>query len=179
VIPVNGENNIGTDGDDLIVGQDDENDALSGRAGDDSLLGGGGNDILDGGLGNDFLRGGEGDDLLIGGPGADILIGDAGADEYRFTSIIDRGDWIEGFNANEGDVLNFADLLGNDAGTGSIEDFVSFTTVNDVNTGPKIEVAVDVDGAGEQFTFVNFLTLSNPVGVTTAEEAAANGTLIT
>lgn len=165
---------LGTDGDDTLVGQDGVNNAMSGRAGNDDLTGGNGDDIIDGGLGDDFLSGGDGDDLLIGGPGADIINGGAGADEHRYFSITERGDRIEGFNAEEGDILNFSDLLGNDAGSGNIEDFVRFDQV-----GNDIEVSVDVDGSGNDFSFVPYVTLVDPVGVTTVEEAASNGTVIT
>ena len=165
---------IGTEGDDTLAGADDTDNAIAGRGGDDSLFGANGNDILDGGLGNDFLFGDAGDDLLIGGPGADVINGGAGADEHRYFSITERGDRIEGFNAEEGDVLNFSDLLGNDGGSGNIEDFVRFEKV-----GNDIEISVDVDGGGGEFGFISYVTLVDPVGVTTLDEAASNGTIIT
>jgi Ca2+-binding RTX toxin-like protein len=164
---------IGTDGDDTLVGADGVNNAIAGLGGNDSLFGGTGDDILDGGLGNDFLFGDAGNDLLIGGPGADTLNGGDGADQHRYFSITDRGDRIEGFNANEGDVLNFGDLLGNDAGSGNIEDFVRFD-----QDGNDIKISVDVDGGGGDFGFIPYVTLVDPVGVGTVEEAASNGTVI-
>ncbi len=165
---------LGTEGDDTLAGADGVDNAIAGRGGDDSLFGGDGNDVIDGGLGNDFLFGGAGDDLLIGGPGADVINGGDGADEHRYFSITERGDRIEGFNAEEGDILNFGDLLGNDDGQGSVEDFIRFNQV-----GNDIEVSVDVDGSGSDFAFVPYVTLVDPVGVTTVEEAANNGTVIT
>ena len=51
----------------------DQNDDLSGRAGDDMLFGGSGDDILRGGNGNDELQGGDGADKLLGGNGNDML----------------------------------------------------------------------------------------------------------
>jgi len=130
--------------------------------------------VIDGGLGNDFLNGGAGNDLLIGGPGADIIDGGSGADELRYFSITERGDRIEGFNAEEGDVLNFSDLLGNDEGQGNVEDFIRFEQV-----GTDVEISVDVDGSGSDSAFITYVTLVDPVGVTTVEEAASNGTVIT
>ncbi len=165
---------LGTEGDDTLAGDDGVDNAIAGRGGDDSLFGGDGDDVIDGGLGNDFLFGDAGDDILIGGPGADVINGGDGADEHRFFSITERGDRIEGFNAEEGDVLNFGDLLGNDEGQGSVEDFIRFNQV-----GNDIEISIDVDGSGSDFGFVPYVTLVDPVGVTTVEEAANNGTVIT
>ena len=165
---------IGTEGDDTLAGENGVNNAIAGRGGDDSLFGDTGDDVIDGGLGDDFIFGDAGDDILIGGPGADRINGGDGADQHRYFSITERGDRIEGFNAEEGDVLNFSDLLGNDAGNGSIEDFVRFDQV-----GNDIEVSVDVDGTGNDFAFVPFVTLVDPVGVTTVEDAANNGTVVT
>ncbi len=171
--PTNLTADIGTEGDDAIAGENGVDNAIAGRGGDDSLFGDSGNDILDGGLGNDFLFGDDGNDILIGGPGADRLNGGDGADEHRYFSITERGDRIEGFNAEEGDVLNFSDLLGNDSGNGNIEEFVRFEQVGD-----DIEVSVDVDGTGGDFGFIPYVTLVDPVGITTVEEAASNGTVI-
>ncbi|MEM9628350.1 MAG: type I secretion C-terminal target domain-containing protein [Pseudomonadota bacterium] len=164
---------IGTEGDDTLAGEDGVNNAIAGRGGNDSLFGDSGNDIIDGGLGDDFLFGDAGDDILIGGPGADVINGGDGADEHRYFSITERGDRIEGFNAEEGDVLNFGDLLGNDGGQGNVEDFIRFNQV-----GNNIEISIDVDGSGSDFAFVPYVTLVDPVGVTSVEEAANNGTII-
>lgn len=66
-----------------------ENDTLSGGAGDDSLFGGkgqdslrslNGNDIIQGNLENDWIDGGNGDDSLFGGQENDTLLGAAGND---------------------------------------------------------------------------------------------------
>jgi Ca2+-binding RTX toxin-like protein len=174
ISPTNLTADIGTDGDDTLAGENGVDNAIAGRAGDDNLFGDSGNDVIDGGLGNDFLFGDGGDDLLIGGPGADVINGGDGADEHRYFSITERGDRIEGFNASEGDVLNFSDLLGNDEGAGNVEDFIRFEKV-----GNDIEVSVDVDGTGSEAAFVPYVTLVDPVGVTTIEEAASNGTVVT
>ncbi len=87
---------IGTDGNDVIHGNDDYSktydisygpgnsnkvtikqggigDTIYGGDGDDIIYGYGGNDWLEGGSGNDFLYGGDGADTLIGGSGNDWL----------------------------------------------------------------------------------------------------------
>ncbi|HEY0847977.1 MAG TPA: calcium-binding protein, partial [Noviherbaspirillum sp.] len=74
---------IGTDGNDVLLGDRNDN-LLQGLGGDDNLYGGAGNDSLDGGSGNDALYGGFGDDILDGGAGNDRMSGEAGNDVYRF-----------------------------------------------------------------------------------------------
>lgn len=67
----------------------EEQDTLSGGAGDDSLFGGkandsliglNGNDIIQGNLGADYINSGEGDDSIYGGQGNDTLLGGGGND---------------------------------------------------------------------------------------------------
>ncbi|MBP3402490.1 MAG: hypothetical protein J6L82_01110, partial [Alphaproteobacteria bacterium] len=62
-----GEQNVGTSGNDIISGTE-ENDTLYGLAG------------------NDMLSGKDGDDTLIGGAGNDHLIGGNGSDTYTFAA---------------------------------------------------------------------------------------------
>ncbi len=70
-IPNDGDNLVGTSGDDVYdgsVGDDgynanNGNDTLNGHIGDDKLNGGNGHDFLTGGLGEDILEGGNGDDI--------------------------------------------------------------------------------------------------------------------
>ena len=57
---------VGTEGIDLIFGNDQDN-LIDGKGGDD---------IIFGGEGDDVIIGGEGDDVILGGDGADILRGD-------------------------------------------------------------------------------------------------------
>jgi len=68
----------------VLVGQDDPNgsDRLIGTNANDLILGEQGNDDLKGGSGADVLYGNAGNDRLEGGPGADILIGGADQDTY-------------------------------------------------------------------------------------------------
>lgn len=78
----------GFDGDDRLVGGND-NDTLAGGPGNDTLLpraaqdlvvGGSGDDIIRGGYGNDVLRGEGGADRISGGTGWDSLFGGNGND---------------------------------------------------------------------------------------------------
>ena len=108
---------------DVIYGGDG-NDSIDGGAGNDELNGGNGNDTVLGGLGSDtvignadddLLAGGGGSDLMFGGPGADLLNGGfgfdrlnggAGADIFYHLGVADHAsDWIQDYNAAEGDVL--------------------------------------------------------------------------
>ena len=83
------ENIVGSNYDDILKGNDEnntiygakENDTIYGKAGEDVLYGGTHNDTLYGGAGNDILRGEDGDDILYGGTGNDTLIGEAGDDK--------------------------------------------------------------------------------------------------
>ena len=68
-----------TPGNDLIIGDDLDND-LNGGDGNDTLEGRKGNDTLRGDAGNDTLKGEDGNDRLIGGTGNDIFWGGLGAD---------------------------------------------------------------------------------------------------
>jgi Ca2+-binding RTX toxin-like protein len=78
------ENVTGSEFNDTLIGDGDDN-VLMGQAGDDSLVGGAGDDTLIGGAGNDTLLGGDGDDLLVGGMD-DVLDGGAGFDTFRLES---------------------------------------------------------------------------------------------
>ena len=74
----------GSEGSDYLTGFDDQNDKISGLAGDDTIYGYAGNDVLTGGAGNDTLVGGEGEDVLDGGEGNDYMEGGVGNDTYTF-----------------------------------------------------------------------------------------------
>jgi Ca2+-binding RTX toxin-like protein len=164
---------VGTPADDELSGQPLVDDAITGLGGDDVLFGDSGDDLLDGGTGNDILDGGDGDDQLIGGPDVDLLTGGPGADSQIYFSLADRGDRIAGFDANEGDTLDFSQLFDGAADPDDIDAFVRFDAAGD-----DVEVSVDQDGAGADFAFISFATLVDPSGVTTAQDAAANGSLV-
>lgn len=79
------ENVIGSDHDDRVILDQNDNladlgkraDVAHGSYGDDRLSGGDGNDTLHGDQGRDVLIGGAGDDGLTGGEGADLFVFDA------------------------------------------------------------------------------------------------------
>ncbi len=72
----------GTDGDDILIG-DDKKNKIEGKGGDDEIRGLGGDDHLKGGDGNDQLFGGEGKDHLDGDDGDDFLSGGEGNDKLH------------------------------------------------------------------------------------------------
>jgi Ca2+-binding RTX toxin-like protein len=164
---------LGDERDNILEGEFGVNDAIAGRDGNDILLGFSGADLLDGGLGNDELHGGSGADLLIGGPGADRLFGEAGADRHLYFSLEERGDRIIGFDADEGDTLDFGELFDGVADSNDVDPFVRFDAAGD-----DVQVSVDQDGAGADFAFISFATLVDPSGVTTAPDAVDNGSLV-
>lgn len=69
----------GTDGDDIIFGDDGLGGVL--RTGHDWILAGKGDDIVNGEAGNDIIFGGEDNDIIDGGPGNDVIDGGSGIDE--------------------------------------------------------------------------------------------------
>jgi Ca2+-binding RTX toxin-like protein len=155
----------------LEVVPSDGTDLISGRGGNDTLLGGAGNDLLDGGAGNDILEGGPGSDLLFGGPGNDIVSGGEGADRFFFLSLPDRGDQILDFNADEGDVLDLSSLFSDvNVEIANADSFLQFQ-----QSGANIDVSADVDGPAAGFDPVQIVTLVDPTGVTTVQDAAASG----
>jgi Ca2+-binding RTX toxin-like protein len=154
----------GTPGDDRLVGQPLVDDEISGLGGNDILFGDSGDDLLDGGPGNDILSGSFGNDELIGGPGADSLV---------FSALAERGDAIIGFDADEGDTLDFSRLFDGAADPADIDPFVQFNAAGD-----DVQVSVDQDGAGTDFAFTSFATLVDPSGVTTAQDAVNQGALV-
>ncbi|SEO07005.1 Hemolysin-type calcium-binding repeat-containing protein [Palleronia pelagia] len=104
----------GGDGDDIIDGGYG-NDELRGDAGNDDIAGGFGADTVIGGTGDDTLTGsafgdeifgGDGFDFINGGFGSDRVNGGAGGDRFFHLGIADHGnDWIQDYDAAEGDVL--------------------------------------------------------------------------
>ncbi|MEM0922296.1 MAG: Hint domain-containing protein, partial [Pseudomonadota bacterium] len=77
----NFENIVGSDNNDVLLGDDGSN-SIDGGLGNDTLFGGGGGDTLVGGEGNDSIDGVDGDDSLIGGIGNDSLFGNIGSDTF-------------------------------------------------------------------------------------------------
>ncbi|MEM7178008.1 MAG: calcium-binding protein, partial [Pseudomonadota bacterium] len=114
----------GTNGANIMIGNDDDN-VLKGLNGRDEIFGNGGNDTLDGGFANDILRGGDGDDLIMGRGGADDMGGGAGADQFLFmfrrraeTDIIVDFDTAEDKIVLDG--VGLVTITGSDSGTDAI-----------------------------------------------------------
>jgi Ca2+-binding RTX toxin-like protein len=74
---------VGTEDDDLIVGNT-WHDYMVGGGGDDTLRGGWGKDHIDGGCGDDVIKGGAAVDVLTGGPGHDTFIFNIGVDKETY-----------------------------------------------------------------------------------------------
>ena len=64
-----GDHLVGTDGNDILVANNDGGSLLEGGKGDDTLIAGSNGDELHGGEGNDLLISGAGNDILDGGAG--------------------------------------------------------------------------------------------------------------
>jgi len=94
-------------GNDLIYGQDG-NDTIAGGFGADELQGQGGDDAITGSAYADLIFGGAGNDFINGGFGHDLINGGAGADKFYHLGVEGHGsDWVQDYNAAEGDVLLF------------------------------------------------------------------------
>jgi len=101
----------GTEGDDIMKGDNNPNDifglggndriSAGGGFAADELLGGVGDDILMGQKDPDVLQGEIGNDKLIGGGDRDVFDGGPGADSFDCGP--GDNDWIIDFNPSEGD----------------------------------------------------------------------------
>ena len=106
----------GGSGNDIIFGQEGD-DVLAGGFGVDEVYGQGGNDVITGSAFSDLVFGGAGDDFVNGGSGSDRVNGGDGADRFFHTGLADHGsDWIQDYDATEGDVLIYG-------GTATFADF--------------------------------------------------------
>ena len=106
---------LGGEGDDFLDGGIDD-DSLEGGAGEDTLLGGQGDDFLDGGDGDDSAEGGIGNDTLTGGAGVDTLSGGDDRDVFRVDGANDGGDGTgrvdQIFGGSGGDDLDTLEIAG-------------------------------------------------------------------
>ncbi len=94
-------------GNDQVFGQEG-NDTIAGGFGADELQGQDGNDVITGGALSDLVFGGSGDDFVNGGFGYDRINGGDGADRFFHLGVADHGsDWLQDYDAAEGDVLVF------------------------------------------------------------------------
>jgi Ca2+-binding RTX toxin-like protein len=167
---VNIEHVIGSQFDDVLVGDDNSN-RLDGNDGNDELVGGAGNDFLNAGPGINILVGGAGDDMLFGGLDTDTAVFFGSRSEYSISgpitdltirdNIANRDGTDEAFNI---EFFQFADgtvaaaALLNAAPTAvSLENVVASLAENTL-IGPGIKIAdimVTDDGNG-----TNTLSLS-------------------
>lgn len=115
------ENVTGSDFDDVIKGNGNQDNTFKGGAGDDTLVGHGGDDTLEGGNGNDELEGGDGSDMLMGGAGRDRLEGGDGIDLLRGDGGDDTLQGAAGTDDGDPDVFLFCVKDGRNVDT--IEDF--------------------------------------------------------
>ncbi|WP_126465058.1 Ig-like domain-containing protein [Candidatus Terasakiella magnetica] len=146
---------IATDFDDVLIGDDTDNN-FGTREGDDVIYTGNGNnyvwahagnDRITGGNGNDDLNGGNGDDTVIGGAGSDNLRGDAGNDTI-FGG--DGRDFLTGgadddiLKGEEGDDRLHASLGGTDTYDGGD----GFDELAYHISGASMGISVDLSKAG-------------------------------
>jgi len=134
-----GNDNIdGGYGNDELRG-DAGNDTIEGGFGSDTVIGGTGDDVLSGSALSDEIFGSDGFDFINGGFGFDRLNGGADGDRFFHLGIADHGsDWIQDYNAAEGDVL----MYGGGVGAATVDDFL-LQTANTANAG--------ADGVDEVF----------------------------
>lgn len=117
-----------------------------------------GNDILNGGSGDDIIAGQDGNDIIIGGLGDDLLYGGSGADKFLYLSLQDGIDTIKDFDVDEGDVIDFSQLLTSyDPLQDSIDDFVTFVE-NDGNTSVFVDASGNEGVAGTEMIVLEGVT---------------------
>ncbi len=101
-------------GNDQVFGQEG-NDTIAGGFGADELRGQDGDDVLTGGALSDLIFGGDGNDFVNGGFGYDRINGGDGADRFFHLGVADHGsDWVQDYDAAEGDVLVFGGMASSD-----------------------------------------------------------------
>ena len=131
---------MGTEGVDLIFGNDSDN-LIDGKGGDDIIFGGGGNDVIIGGEGDDVITGGDGDDI-IRGDGVDV--DDAAVAYFEDADV-------------SGDSLSASDMItdGNDTiiGGDGVDDIESGNGENFVASG-----RVDLDGDGAAIDLIKIIS---------------------
>ncbi len=94
------------------------NDSLAGGFGADTVIGGAGDDTLTGSAWGDEITGGDGADFINGGFGFDRVNGGNDGDRFFHLGIADHGaDWIQDYNAAEGDILHYGGGSGASVGT--------------------------------------------------------------
>ena len=133
------EHLVGSEYNDILAG-DGEDNVLRGGGGHDDLYGGpaGGDDEMYGDNGDDRIFGGRGDDTLTGGEGNDVLRGGPGED----TIIVDGDDMDVLYGGPDKDTFRF---FPSDLGGGSIRDFTNGEDVIDLTEFTGISSMDDLD----------------------------------
>ncbi|MFC3615728.1 M10 family metallopeptidase C-terminal domain-containing protein [Lutimaribacter marinistellae] len=155
----NGNDNIdGGYGNDELRG-DAGDDTVSGGFGVDTIVGGTGNDVLTGQAWSDLIFGGAGGDFVNGGFGYDRVNGGEGGDRFYHLGVADHGsDWIQDYDAAQGDVL----VYGGGVGAATADDFLVQTAetanagvagvqeafITHIPSGNLLWALVDGDGQG-------------------------------
>ena len=147
---------IGSDFNDLLIGDGNDNDP-SGGAGLDSLFGGGGNDIItddvgaasdiNGEAGNDTIYGGPGNDYITGGDGNDIVVGGVDGQDSLYGGAGD--DYIVAADANNDGVGSVLD-----GGAGANQLYSLVGSGNDYAVGGE-GADIIATGAGSDYIFGN------------------------
>jgi len=119
----NGDDNYmeGRNGNDVLVGGDGR-DSLNGDDGDDTLDGGEGGDNLSGWYGDDIISGGAGGDYINAGFGTDTAEGGAGSDDDGNTWDTLGFSWGQAINPGDGLTVSFTGADGAGTATGSFAD---------------------------------------------------------
>lgn len=134
---------------------------ITGSDADDSLIGTDANELIYGGAGND---------ILTGGAGADIFAWKAGDEGSSVTPAFDI---VMDFNAVEGDVLDFSDLLQGEE-SGDITNFISIT-----QDGNDVVINLTPAGNGEMTQTVKLQDTSfNDLGIGGFDPASQQAQII-
>ncbi|MFD1007136.1 VWA domain-containing protein, partial [Oceanisphaera ostreae] len=167
----------------------DNDDSITGGAGNDIIYGQGGNDIIDGGAGNDIIYGGTGADYITGGLGDDIidlgtselggivdlnaagLIGDGAADTLYWSaeeaeSGQNQHDVVKSFELGI-DKLDLTDFL-----TADNSDSIGYLTaeadgddtVIKVTSSTGAELSITLDGVAYDQDILNQVLVDDLVG---------------
>ncbi|MBH3423019.1 retention module-containing protein [Pseudomonas gessardii] len=129
----------------------------------DVLTGDGNNNLISGGLGNDTLKGEGGDDLLVGGPGTNTLTGGPGADTFQYLAGNSGHDVITDFTVGS-DKLDLSQLLlGENATSASLDDYLHFKVLGGTTT---IDISAVAGATPNQTLDLAGVNLATHYGVT-------------
>jgi|GEM_PF-5347175 len=130
------------------IDPNNENDVITGSAGDDLLLGG---------KGEDLISGGDGDDYIWGGVRADTLFGGLGRDRFAYHDLSEAGDIIGDFQGGLwGDQIDLSVLKAR--WNWADGDPIANGYVRWLQVGDDVQVQIDPDGVDGDFTALATLT---------------------